>query len=183
MIYLYRWLISPLIALGLLILPLFHRKVREGMRLRRTHRWQALAGNGPVVWLHCASGEFEYAKPVIAELKTLQPNCQIVVTYFSPSVLSNIRNYQQVDQFGPMPFDTPRAWKHFFKTIKPTLGLIARTDLWPEMLAQTRTHGLPMILFSATTELQHRSLLSRWWKKWLFSYLEKKPLMRWKRPP
>ena len=46
------------------------------------------------VWIHAASGEFEYAKPVIRELaKAGKP---VLVTYFSPTFADNVRKFPGV---------------------------------------------------------------------------------------
>lgn len=170
MIVLYRLFFYPLLKGALSILSLFDEKIRKGLELRANHEW--FASPVPTIWFHCASGEFEYAKPVIKELKARDPKIQVVVTYFSPSVLPSIQKFELIDQFGPMPLDTPKEWQKFFANVRPQMGLISRTDLWPEMLAAAKLHQVPLVLFSATVNFEGRSSLAKIWKKWLFQQLK-----------
>jgi 3-deoxy-D-manno-octulosonic-acid transferase len=107
------------------------------------------AGAKPI-WIHCASGEFEYAKPVITEIKRRAPEQAILVTYFSPSIAGAAHKFPGVDFACPTPWERPEDWRQFLEHHDPRALLIARTDTWPEMLLQARLKGLPTLLFSAT---------------------------------
>ncbi|MCB0394319.1 MAG: hypothetical protein KDD25_07155, partial [Bdellovibrionales bacterium] len=95
------------------------------------------------IWIHTSSGEFEYAKPLIRKLKEQNPKCLILVTYFSPTYKKNIESFKEVDFAVPSPFDTPSEVRKFLDYFNPAILLISRTDLWPEMLTQTRNRGIP----------------------------------------
>lgn len=153
-LWLYRWIAVPLMltllfTFGLWLSP----KMRRGFRLRQESskrpkpQWM---GNLRPIWIHASSGEFEYAKSLIRELKEREPHVPILVTYFSPSHFKSILNTKGVDWHAPLPLDTQAATQSFIKLWKPRLLLIARTDLWPELLFQCRRAQVPSILFSAT---------------------------------
>jgi 3-deoxy-D-manno-octulosonic-acid transferase len=147
----YRFAIAP-IALFLLILAgLFNAKVREVIRLRR-HAivWPKWLDQHPVLWVHAASGEFEYAKPLIREWRLRHPSWKIFVTYFSPTFRSSIEQDPLVDASAPLPFDLPGPVLSFLKRLNPRCLAISRTDLWPELLHQTQRLKIPTILFSTT---------------------------------
>jgi 3-deoxy-D-manno-octulosonic-acid transferase len=165
MIYLYRILVAPFLILGFLFAAVFSKKIRQGLAMRLHHVWKT-TGSAPPIWIHAASGEFEYAKPVITELKKRFPQVPILVTYFSPTFVSAVQKFPGVDFHGPLPLDTPAAVQSFIKIMHPRLLLVARTDLWPEVLHQTRQRGIPRILFSATQSTPP-SLI----KKWSLSFL------------
>ena len=135
------------------VLGKFNPKIADGLQMRESKNglapWLALPHGTRPIWIHCASGEFEYAKPVIKRLKkkTATP---ILVTYFSPSVKKAVESFVGVDMSCPLPWDKPEEWEKFFDHHQPRMLLIARTDTWPEMLRQARLHEVPTLLFSAT---------------------------------
>jgi 3-deoxy-D-manno-octulosonic-acid transferase len=82
-------------------------KIKKGLELREAVNGRApwiklLPPTPPTVWFHCASGEFEYAKPVIALIKKELPQLKIVVTYFSPTYVDQIRKFAGVDWVVPL---------------------------------------------------------------------------------
>jgi 3-deoxy-D-manno-octulosonic-acid transferase len=167
----YDWLLLPLLILIFKLLGLMNPKIRQGLEMRKKKNgvlpWLDFIPNQKPIWIHCASGEFEYAKPVIRRLKELSPDCKIMVTYFSPSFAQAVRQFPGVDFATPLPWDTPALVKEFVEFHKPKVLLIARTDAWPEMLRQTTAAEIPSLLFSAT--LSERSLRTRmpWTSAWV----------------
>jgi 3-deoxy-D-manno-octulosonic-acid transferase len=168
----YRALYTPLLTF-LRLFSWSHPKLRKGFELRQSQQgvppWLCFTANTQPVWIHCASGEFEYAKPVIRQLKKEFPYVKILVTYFSPSVESSLKNSPQVDFFCPMPWDRGKDWAQFIAHHQPRALLIARTDLWPMMLAQAQKHQVPRLLFAKT--YNHK-------KNWLQRALENQVLNR-----
>ena len=85
----YRCLIYPALRLGFAIAAIFSMKVKAGlaMRAKTNGRWPWLGGTEGTrpLWFHCASFEFEYAKPVIRELKARFPD-ENSRDVFSPTV-------------------------------------------------------------------------------------------------
>jgi len=154
--FIYHIALWPLLRALFTVLSFSDAKVRLGLELRKAD----LNGVDPwlkspqigwqPVWIHCASGEFEYAKPVITKLKKKYPSQGILVTYFSPSYKDSIARFPGVDFSCPLPWDTAQDFKAFLNHHKPRALLIARTDVWPEMIRQTHLAGIPSLLFSAT---------------------------------
>ena len=129
--------------------------------MRRDAPWMRVPADLRPIWFHCASGEFEYAKPVIRAIKLAWPDQTVLVTYFSPSAETSVPAFAGVDFACPSPWDTPRDLGAFIARAKPRALLIARTDVWPEMAEQATAAGVPSLLFSATlTAASGRS--SRW---------------------
>lgn len=143
----------PLLIAVMRLLGRFNPKIAEGLKMRSSQNgvapWLLLPAHTRPIWIHCASGEFEYAKPVIKRLKKVS-DAPILVTYFSPSIKKAIENFPGVDLSCPLPWDRPDDWEKFFKHHRPQVLLIARTDTWPEMLRQAKLHNVPSLLFSAT---------------------------------
>ncbi len=152
--FLYRYLIYPALLSIFRLLALFNPKIKTALELRQNQNskppWLLTSLSQRPVWIHCASGEFEYAKPVINAIKLKYPQIKILITYFSPSVVESLEKYKNIDFFCPLPWDQPHALKEFLNHHSPRALLIARTDAWPEMLTQTKLLKIPSLMFSST---------------------------------
>lgn len=148
----------------------FHRKIREGLRLRRTFKAPANPPHKPY-WIHAASGEFEYAKAVIRELKFAKPEIPIIVTYFSPTYAKNVESFPGVDLALPLPLDLPGPVSSFLKKYSPRALLISRTDFWPELLTQTRHREIPIYVFAYTQK--QTSAFGKFITRWRLSFVDR----------
>jgi 3-deoxy-D-manno-octulosonic-acid transferase len=169
----YQLVFMPITLALALTVGLFNQKIRSGvqdrLKLRKTRR----ALKERPIWIHASSGEFEYAKSIIRELKNDHPNVPVVVTYFSPSYKKHIVSFPGVDQAEPLPLDLPGPVFDFLKFYRPRLALFARTDLWPEVLRQTKRRRIPSLLFSCTrTPLKGTRYLSRIFYSLFYSLLD-----------
>lgn len=171
----FRTILFPFVVTPLfLLLGLFNSKIREGMSLRFRHSNQdlksKLRGRRPV-WIHAASGEFEYAKSVLREIKKANPNQVTLVTYFSPTFVKSISNCPDVDAFCPLPWDLPGPVMSFLMATKPLALCIARTDLWPEVLRQCNRRGIPAMIFAKTYNGSQRSSMAKLFDRLLYKNL------------
>ncbi len=165
MLIFYEWVLVPL-GVGILFLASFFvPKIREGFRLRSLDS-RSDRNLKNCVWIHVSSGEWEYAKPVARLLKARGES--ILVTHFSPSVRKSLENSPEIDAFFALPFDNRLFLKSFFKRFSPRVLLIARTDLWPVLLKESKKRGIKRILFSARLSpeiLKNRSRLAKFLAK------------------
>lgn len=156
-LFFYSILYRPFLGLAY-VLRGINSKIKKGFELRKKKHgikpWLDTRKNTKPIWFHCASGEYEYAKPVIRDLKQKHPQQKILVTYFSPSVESALSKATDVDFYCPLPWDTASEWKEFLSFHNPKALLIARTDLWPNMLGVCKKRNLPVLLFSKTVNSQ-----------------------------
>jgi 3-deoxy-D-manno-octulosonic-acid transferase len=146
---LYRFLLAPL-AISILHLSrfLWPEKIRTMISERRQKNFQHLPSRP--FWIHASSGEIEYAKSVIRALKETFPQVPVLVTYFSPSAKKLIREFAGVDLVLPLPWDTRSDVSRFLRFYRPRALLVARTDVWPELVYQARQQKIPSLLFAAT---------------------------------
>lgn len=110
---------------------------------------ETFKGQRPL-WIHAASGEFEYAKPVIREIRARDGDVPILVTYFSPTYAENVRKFPGVTASCPLPLDSRGELEQFLNFLNPKALLIARTDAWPNTVAATNARRIPTLLFSTT---------------------------------
>lgn len=147
---LYAYRAAGLLAVALLTIlrPFLPAKLRRMVEVRRRDTLPLIADRP--VWIHAASGEIEYAKPVIRELRARFPATPLVVSYFSPSAERLLPPEEPMVKFFPMPWDTRGRMRHALDVLKPVAVLFARTDAWPELVAQCRARGVPTLLFATT---------------------------------
>lgn len=146
--YLYTallFLMTPLIVLRLywksLRLPAYRQRIRERFAL------QAVV---PVdIWVHAVSlGEVVAATPLIDAL--LDRGLRVMITTMTPT-----GSRQVMSRFGSrvshqyVPYDLPWVVRRFFKMLKPRLGIIMETELWPNLIYQANQQNIPVLLVNA----------------------------------
>lgn len=122
-----------------------------------------------VYMIHASSGEAEYAFPLIEELKKNEPDCKIVLTYYSVSYVEHLKKHSSIDYLLALPLDLPGPCRQFLKKFSPKTIFIARTDLWPEFLNQAQKLKIQTILFSRTQK--ESSVFLKLINRWLYSYI------------
>jgi len=148
MLSFYSWIGYPLFfVLCILLWPIIPKKLKESIRLKLKAKYPKT--DKPCILIHAASGEIEYAKPVIRELNALNLPYQILVTYSSASFLKLFQNTEGA-LTCVLPFDFQFLLKRFFKRYQITMILIARSDLWPNFLLTAKQLKIPVIYFSVT---------------------------------
>lgn len=146
---LYRYLIFPLALSALRVMkPFLSPKIQTLFEERKRPISASLPTRGCIL-IHAASGEIEYAKPVIRGIRKRWPHLKIVVSYYSPSAKKLHRDLD-VDDIVPLPFDRPGLVQKFLDSYSPVAVLIARSDIWPEFVYQCHQRGIHSVLFSAT---------------------------------
>ena len=122
----------------------------------------SIAGNGKVIWVHCASlGEFEQGRPVIEKLRTNYPNYKLLLTFFSPSGYEIRKGYNGVDWVFYLPMDGPKNAKHFLQIIKPSLVIFVKYEFWYYYLKEIKDSDTPLLLISAL--FRERSIFFKWY--------------------
>ena len=130
----------PLLYSSLRIAGLFNKKIRTGI-LGRKRVYEELILNATsinknkkLIWFHSSSlGEFEQAKPIIEKLKQ-EKNVNVLITFFSPSGYENSKKYPYTDLISYMPFDKKSNAEKFISIANPSLTVIMRYDVWPNMI-------------------------------------------------
>ncbi|MGE0634217.1 MAG: 3-deoxy-D-manno-octulosonic acid transferase [Pseudobdellovibrionaceae bacterium] len=168
-VLIYRLFLIPFAKLLVFALrPLLSEKIKDILETREKMPFEIRTPLKKVIWFHCSSGEFEYARSMIRLIKKQHPESQILVTYFSTSFVEPIRKMPEVDALGPLPLDTPRDIKKFLDQFPIELALFSRTDVWPEMSSELRKRKIPSYLFSlslsekSTRSQFPTSLITKW---------------------
>jgi 3-deoxy-D-manno-octulosonic-acid transferase len=154
---LYNGIFVPLFSLLIRLAALFNHKVARGVAGRRDllPRLTALCAGLPEaasrIWIHVASlGEFEQAKPIVRELRSRLPQARIVLSFFSPSGFEPAQRYGEADILTYLPLDSWRRSGAFLAVLRPSVHLIIRHDIWPNMQWQLQRRGIPSLLVDAS---------------------------------
>ena len=154
----YRYFLAPMAYVLLQIFrPLFNGKLREMIEDKNQNFYKIkLAGSEASIaearplWIHAASGEIEYARPILREYKRLHPEVPLLVTYTSPSAKKILTSLHEVDVWAALPWDLSQPLQNFIDRWNPRALLFSRTDVWPQLAHETARRKLPTCLFSAT---------------------------------
>ena len=153
----YNIIVLPLVWICFQLLRTVDPKVRRGIRGRERlfeileSKVAGLQQNRKRIWFHSSSmGEFEQAKPIIAELKKRDPSIEIVVTFFSPSGYEHSRNYKLADLITYIPFDSRGNARRFVELVHPSAAVMVRYDLWPNHLWALQQSKIPIFIANAT---------------------------------
>ncbi len=108
-----------------------------------------LNGQGPVVWMHCASlGEFEQGRPLLEAVRKTYPAYRILVSFFSPSGYEIRKNYKGADIVCYLPMDSKTNARNFLDKVQPVLVLWVKYEYWYYYLEAIQERKIPLLLVS-----------------------------------
>jgi len=112
----------------------------------------------PRLWIHAVSvGEVIAATPLIRVWQTQHPDWAVLVTTTTPTGSAQLRrSFGERVEHVYLPFDLPGAVRRFYARVRPTLGVIMETELWPNLFAEAKRCGIPLLL--ANARLSERSM-------------------------
>ena len=127
------------------------RDRRHLAHLRERFGWGAPSYAQPCIWLHAVSlGEVSAAAPLVQALRLRYPAVPFVLT--TATLTGRTR---AAALFGNdvdvryLPYDTEGSVHRFFERIRPRLGIIMETEIWPNLLHECRRCAVPVIFASA----------------------------------
>ena len=156
MIFLWRRFYDLLIwlAVPVVLLRLAGRGLRAPAYWRRWPERFALWRRPPraaTIWIHAVSvGEAQAALPVINTLLERRPDASILVTTTTPTGSARVRDaLGNRVQHVYLPYDLPGAVARFFNRVRPRVGVIMETELWPNLFRAAHRRGIPLIVVNA----------------------------------
>jgi 3-deoxy-D-manno-octulosonic-acid transferase len=153
-------MIRPLYSLVLLgAQPLLRRKLRRRGQAEpgylehvdeRFGRYQQATEPGRL-WIHAVSlGETRAAAILIAELRRCDPGVRLLLTHGTATGRAEgARLLRDGDAQAWLPWDTPQAVRRFLDHFRPRAGVLMETEVWPNLAAQCRARGIPLVLANA----------------------------------
>jgi 3-deoxy-D-manno-octulosonic-acid transferase len=134
--------------------PLLSARLNKGkedpLRLEERRGRAGIARpSGPLVWLHGASvGESLSLLPMVERLA--RSGLGVLVTSgtrTSAELLARRLPAGAIHQFAPL--DAPGFQRRFFAHWRPDLGLIAESELWPNMIVEATRAKTPLVMVNA----------------------------------
>lgn len=127
-------------------------------------RWRERFGFFPAppmensIWVHAVSvGEFNAAIPLVRALMKRFPESPFVITTVTPTGSDRV-----VQVFGDevfhvyLPYDLPAAVRRFLRRVRPALGVVMETEIWPNLFYACASRDIPIVV--ANARLSEQSL-------------------------
>lgn len=148
-----------ILCLPLILGRLLYRAWRAPAYARRWTERFAVGGDlrPDGIWVHAVSvGEAIAAAPMVRELLERHPQLPITVTCMTPTGSQQIRKLfgNQVGH-AYLPYDLPWLQRRVVRRLQPRIAIIMETELWPNMVAECKRAGVPVVL--ANGRLSERS--------------------------
>jgi 3-deoxy-D-manno-octulosonic-acid transferase len=125
------------------------------LALQGRTRWQEKLGiydthaAGPRCWIHaCSVGEVRVALRCMAALRQRNPRLCFTLSAVTPEGLAAARDgvTEAKDRVVLFPFDSRRAMRRAFDSIRPSLVILTEVELWPAHLREAERRGIPVFV-------------------------------------
>jgi len=143
------------LAVPFILFRLFWRSRKANAYGKRWHErfayidvprtWQ----NG--LWVHAVSvGEVSAAAPLVKAIRQRYPNLPVVITTMTPTGSARVKTNFADNVFHTyVPYDLPTVVRRFLNRVKPCAVMILETELWPNILRQSRLRHIPVMIANA----------------------------------
>lgn len=149
-----------------LLAPLFLLQLAWRARIERSGTIDLAARFGfgaafaeDTIWIHAVSvGEVQAATPLVFALRERHPDVTIVVTCVTPTGMAHARRLFADPKVNLrfLPLDLPSAVRRFLDRIRPRVGIVLETEIWPQLFVECGDREIPIVLASA--RLSERSV-------------------------
>lgn len=99
------------------------------------------------IWFHAASvGEVSTIAPVVAETLKARPGVPVVVTTATTTGARRAAETIREAEVFLLPLDFLPCMRRFVAAIEPSCLVIGETEIWPNLVAEARRQGAPVVL-------------------------------------
>jgi len=124
----------------------FDEKARLWIDGRKNQKFEPCTDS---IWFHFASlGEFEQGRPVLEQLRLMQPGNKVIITFFSPSGYEVKKHTELADAVYYLPLDTAGNAREFFDAINPKLAIFTKYEYWYHFFSEAHKRDIPLYLIS-----------------------------------
>lgn len=173
MLYLYSFA-GILLSLLFNLIGLFNKNVRKivyGRRNTIDTIKRNIDQNKKVFWFHVSSlGEFEQGRPVIDRVRQSYKECQIIISFFSPSGYEVCKDLDIADAIVYLPSDDISSVRKFISAANPYMVFFIKYDIWPVFLYELKRRNIPVFLTSAI--FRKEQLFFKPYGKWYLNVLK-----------
>lgn len=118
------------------------------------------------IWIQaCSVGELNTAKPLVQAIRKRWPDRPVCVSVSTISAWKMLSSSANDFLSTWLPFDHPLCVRRFVRRLQPAVLVLVETELWPNLLRETRRHGAPVVLVNGRLSDKHhdRYVRFRWW--------------------
>ncbi len=103
------------------------------------------------LWIHAVSlGETRAAAILLERLRRLKPDLRVLLTHGTATGRAEgARLLRPGDTQAWLPWDAPKAVRRFLDHFQPSAGVLMETEVWPNLIAQCKARGVPLLLANA----------------------------------
>lgn len=128
--------------------------------------WYQDAAEPGALWIHAVSlGETRAAAILLGALRAREPGVRVLLTHGTATGWAEgERLLRDGDRQAWLPWDTPKAVRRFLRHFRPSAGVLMETEVWPNLVAECRAGGVPLVLANArlsAKSLAQARMLSR----------------------
>ncbi len=118
----------------------------------------ALPALDDAIWIHAVSvGEVNAAAPLIDALIERYPTRDILITTITPTGSARVAALWGIRVHHVyLPYDLRPLVRRFLDRVRPAIGIIVETELWPNLFCAAGDRQIPLII--ANARLSQRSL-------------------------
>ncbi len=125
-------------------------KYRRGLWAKLTGAALARAGDAPCVWFHGVSvGEVHLLRQVVAALRARHPDWQCVLSSTTDTGLDEVRKHFPGLPVFAWPLDFSWAVRRALRRVRPSLMVLAESELWPNFLLAAEKKQIPVAVINA----------------------------------
>lgn len=150
------WLYNTLvyIAAPIALLQNFWRARRDASyreRLAERFGYTRAEFDQQPIWIHAVSvGEVQAGAVLIRALLKRYPGQPLLITTGTPTGAQRVQAlFGTQVQHVFLPYDTPGAVHRFLERLRPCIGIVMETEIWPNLFVQCRARRIPILLASA----------------------------------
>lgn len=125
---------------------------------------QTAEPHSELVWVHAVSlGESRAAGVLLTALRAAMPGVRVLLTHGTATGRAEGARYLRAGDVQVwQPWDTPSAVQAFLQHFKPRVGLLMETEVWPNLVWQSRRAGVPLALVNARMSDKSMRSALRW---------------------
>ena len=150
------WLYTTLVyiaAPGALLQNLWRARRDSSYRERLAERWGYTHATfaARAIWIHAVSvGEVQASAVLVRALLARYPERPLLVTTGTPTGAQRVKAlFGSQVQHVFLPYDMPGAVRRFLDRVRPCIGIVMETEIWPNLFRECRVREVPMLLASA----------------------------------
>lgn len=115
------------------------------------------------IWLQaCSVGEVNTAAPILAALHDRWPEVPVLLTVSTQSGRERAEVFLPDIPLAWFPFDHPGSVRRFVANLNPRLLVLIETEIWPNVVQETRRHGCPVAVINGRISDKHFARYQRY---------------------